>query len=305
MAGFIQEFFGYQASDTSEKALLAAAKRTCPFSGAPCIKILGRDRTPSGVCSVRQKTAGSPMVICCPNRIYAEDYKMLRLISKKAFGEDYNLYAGRAAVTKAMAEGGAIAVFGKGWGGELRLPQRQGVGSYFVDWVLAYLDKWGELKEFTAIEVQTIDTTGSYQNAQKALLENRTIIPDTVGLNWENVSKRIIPQLIYKGQILQREDLCKTGLFFVAPDPVYQRVLARLGGKEKIPAFPYQPASIHFISYDMTAEPINGAVTPLGIIEEHCTTVYKVQEAFSSLNLPEGNVYRDAIYRSLYPERFA
>lgn len=244
------------------------------------------------------------MVICCPNRIYADDYKMLHLISRKAFGVDYKLYAGRAAVNKAMAEGGAIAVFGKGWGGELRLPQRQGVGSYFVDWVLALLDKWGELKEFTAIEVQTIDTTGSYQAAQKALLENRTIIPDTVGLNWENVSKRIIPQLIYKGQILQREDFCKTGLFFVAPAPVYQRVLARLGGKEKIPSFPYQPASIHFISYDAIAEPIDGTVTPLGIIEEHCTTVYKVQEAFSSLNLPEGNVYRDAIYRSLYPERF-
>ena len=305
MAGYIQEFFGYQASDQTEKAMLAAARRTCPFIGAPCTKILGRERIPSGVCSIRQKTVGSPMVICCPNRIYAEDYKMLRLIARKAFGDDFNLYAGRAAVNKAQAEGGAIAVFGKGWGGELRLPQRQGVGSYFVDWVLALLDKWGELKEFTAIEVQTIDTTGSYQTAQRALLERREIVSDTVGLNWENVSKRIIPQLIYKGQVLQREDLCKTGLFFVAPDPVYQHVLARLGGKEKIPSFPYQPASIHFISYDITANPIDGTKTPLGIIEEHCTTVYKVQEAFSSMTLPEGNVYRDAIYRSLYPERFA
>ena len=229
---------------------------------------------------------------------------MLHLIAKKAFNQEYNLYAGRAAVNKAMAEGGAIAVFGKGWGGELRLPQRKGVGSYFVDWVLAYLDKWGELKEFTAIEVQTIDTTGSYQEARRALAESRTIIPDTVGLNWENVSKRIIPQLIYKGQVLQREDLCKTGLFFVAPDPVHKRVLERLGGKEKLPSFPYQPASIHFISYDAITTPTPGMITPLGIIEEHCTTVYKVQEAFSSLNLPEGNVYRDAIYRSLYPERY-
>lgn len=43
----------------------------------------------------------------------------------------------------------------------------------------------------------------------------------------------------------------------------------------------------------------------LGIVEEHCTTVYKVQEAFSSLNLPDGNVYKEAISRTLYPERYS
>lgn len=303
MAGYISEFFGYNATDHTEKALATASKRICPFTHNTCSKVLSRQRIPSGVCSVRQKTPGAVNVICCPNRIYAQDYKMLKTISQKAFVGSYNLYAGRAAVDKARLEGGAIAVFGHGWGGELRLPQRRGVGSYFVDWVLALLDQNGELKEFTAIEVQTIDTTGSYQKARDELITTGGIVADTVGLNWENVSKRIIPQLIYKGQVLQREDLCKTGLFFVAPDPVYKRVIDRLGGKEKIPSFPYQPSSIHFVSYDYVSEPKDGIITPLDIIEEHCTTVYKVQEAFSSLNLPEGNVYRNAIVRSLFPER--
>lgn len=159
--------------------------------------------------------------------------------------------------------------------------------------------------ELTAIEVQTIDTTGTYANARNALADRREIMSDTVGLNWENVSKRIIPQIIYKGQVLQREELCKAGLFFVCPFPVYQRVVERLGGKEKLPAFPSQPASIHFIAYDF-ADNIqkDGCIGKLDIIEEHCTTVYKVQEAFSSLNLPEGNVYKEAISRSLYPERY-
>ena len=134
----------------------------------------------------------------------------------------------------------------------------------------------------------------------RSLMENRDIVADTVGLNWENVSKRIIPQLIYKGQVLQREDLCRTGLFFVCPKAVYDRVLNRLGGKERIPRFPTQPASIHFLAYDYLETTGEGTITPLGILEEHCTTVYKVQEAFSSMNLPEGNVYRDAIRRSLY-----
>lgn len=300
MSGYISEFFGYKAEDASTIALNTANSQICPFLGSPCTKVLSRDHLISGVCSVRQKTEGSPSVICCPIRIYAEDYKMLHLISRQAFGRDFGLYAGRAAVERARAEGGSIAVFGHGWGGELRLPQRAGTGSYFVDWVLARLDENGELAEFTAIEVQTIDTTGNYREARTALLENRSVISDTVGLNWENVSKRIIPQLIYKGQVLQREDLCRTGLFFVCPKAVYDRVLNRLGGRERIPTFPTQPASIHFVAYDYTEPSRDGSITQLGIVEEHCTTVYKVQEAFSSMNLPEGNVYRDAIRKSLY-----
>lgn len=303
MAGTISEFFGYRAEDNSDKALKAVADKKCPFLGSACTKMLGRERTISGVCAIRQKTPGSPSVICCPNRIYAEEYKVLRTIAKNAFKEDLGLYAGRMAVAKARQGCGAIAVFGHGWGGELRLPQRQGTGSYFVDWVLARLDGNGELTEFTAIEVQTIDTTGKYSDAQKALRQDRTIVADTVGLNWENVSKRIIPQIIYKGQVLQREELCRTGLYFVCPTPIYKRVLNRLGGKEKIPAFPSQPAAIHFVAYDYTKPfpdvPV-GSIVPLDVIEEHCTTVYKVQEAFSAVNLPEGNVYGNAIRKSLY-----
>ncbi|HBF36318.1 MAG TPA: restriction endonuclease [Firmicutes bacterium] len=302
MAGYIAEFFGYRSDDKSTAALQAAAKRICPFLSSQCTKILGRDREVAGVCSVRQKTDSSPTVICCPNRIYAENYKMLYTIAHSAFGQKLNLYAGRAAVSKAKSGNGAVAVFGHGWGGELRLPQRKGTGAYFVDWVLAKLDADGELIEFTAVEVQTIDTTGNYREARNVLLDKRELVSDTVGLNWENVSKRIIPQIIYKGQVLQREDLCKTGLFFVCPQPVYERVLNRLGGKEKLPRFPVQPASIHFISYDYAKSVANsdGFIKPLDVLDEHCTTVYKVQEAFSSLNLPEGNVYRDAIRRSLY-----
>lgn len=300
MAGYISEFFGYRAEDHSAIATSAANRQICPFLGSQCTKILSRDRLISGVCSVRQKTEGSPAVICCPIRIYAENYKMLYQISIQAFGCNLGLYSGRTAVEMAKKQHGAVAVFGHGWGGELRLPQRAGTGAYFVDWVLARLGSDGKLIEFTAIEVQTIDTTGNYREARSNLLNNRRITADTVGLNWENVSKRIIPQLVYKGQVLQREDLCRTGLFFVCPKPVYDRVINRLGGKERIPHFPTQPASIHFLAYDYIGATSDGSITPLGIIEEHCTTVYKVQEAFSSMNLPEGNVYRDAILKSLY-----
>lgn len=304
MSGFISEFFGYRAEDNSTLAAQNVSRQVCPFLGSYCTKALGdrSNRTLSGVCSVRQVSAGSPSVICCPNRMYAENYKMLSTIAEKAFRVKLNLYSGRLAVAKAKQENGAIAVFGHGWGGELPLPKRQGRGSYYVDWILARLDGTGELVEFTAIEVQTIDTTGSYKNARSALIDRQAIEKDTVGLNWENVSKRIIPQIIYKGQVLQREELCRSGLYFVCPKPVFDRVIERLGGKDKLTQFPTQPAAIHFVAYDYleneTVE--DGKIRPLGIIEEYCTTVYKVQEAFSAVDLPEQNVYRDAIMKSLF-----
>ena len=254
MSGYISEFFGYRAEDSSVTALDNTSKQVCPFLSSYCTKALGdkTNRTLSGVCAIRQVSETSPAVICCPNRIYADNYKMLNTIAQKAFGRSYNLYSGRLAVEKSKEEGGAIAVFGHGWGGELPLPKRQGRGSYYVDWILARLDETGELVEFTAIEVQTIDTTGTYQNARRSLIERHEI--------------------------------------------------ERLGGKNKLPQFPTQPAAIHFVAYDYLPDAAieDGTIKPLGVIEEYCTTVYKVQEAFSAVDLPDQNVYRDAIRHSLY-----
>lgn len=98
------------------------------------------------------------------------------------------------------------------------------------------------------------------------------------------MSKRIIPQIIYKGQVLQREELCKERLVFRVPKAVYDHVLDRLGGKTKLPKVPPQPAAIHFLAYDyIESEPVDGSIRTIGFIEEHCTGVYKVQEAFSTL----------------------
>ena len=80
MAGTISEFFGYRAEDNSPTALQAAHDKKCPFIGCACTKVLGRLKILSGACAIRQKKPGSPSVICCPNRIYAEEYKMLRIV---------------------------------------------------------------------------------------------------------------------------------------------------------------------------------------------------------------------------------
>lgn len=300
MAGTIWEFFGYRADDNSTKAREAAQNEQCPIIKETCEKTFN-DGVISGVCTLKPITSGP--VICCPIRLYADDYKILREVSIKAFGEDLDLIPGPEAVSSAKTDGKTcIAVFGKRWGGELRLPQKSGSGGYFVDWVLAKLDNEGELQEFVAVEVQTIDTTGNYRNGYSELKsEDRNTVKTTAGLNWENVSKRILPQLIYKGQVLQREEMCKKGLFFVCPHPVFERIANRLGGQDGLIRYALQPASITFLSYnfDMTKVAQEGTLTPMKQTLSHSTTVYKVQEAFNNVTLPEENVYRDAILKAL------
>ena len=272
----------------------------CPYLDAACEKRLS-DGLISGVCSIQPMTA--PPVICCPIRLYAEDYKILRDISELAFGLGFHLVKGPSARRQARElKSPVVAVFGRRWGRELRLPQRDGVGGYFVDWVLAKIDTEGSLEEFVAVEVQTIDTTGNYREGRESLLSGERSNPKTtVGLNWENVSKRILPQLIYKGQVLQREEKCRKGLFFVCPQPVYDKIVSRLGGVDNLPRYPLQPASITLMPYahDVDAGLVDGFPVLLKAGQPHKTTVYKVQEAFNNVTLPDENVYRDAILAAL------
>jgi len=199
MAGSIYEFFGYRAVDNSPEARAAADNRVCPFLQTQCIKTLN-DGAIAGVCAIKPIT--SDPVICCPIRLYADHYRILLKIAILAFGVPASLVPGMQARFAAANEGTeVIAVFGKGWGGELRLPKKGGSGNYFVDWILARISSSGELQEFVAVEVQTMDTTGNYRNGRSELLEGRRgVVNTSVGINWENVSKRIIPQLIYKGR---------------------------------------------------------------------------------------------------------
>ena len=308
MAGYIAEFFGYDSTDKSEQSLTAAAQRHCPFVNASCMKTLGHERqqVASGACAVRQIKSDEP-IICCPQRLYADDNQMLRIVGEMAFGRsDLGYYSGTVAVGRAVAEGGAIAVFGQGWGGELRLPKRtvdgEKVGNYFMDWVLARLDDNGVMIEFTAIEVQTIDTTGNYRASRDALLHGRNMKSSSVGLNWENVNKRILPQLIYKGQVLQRERRCRSGLWFVTPEPVFQRIQTRLGGADNVGyGFPSQPGAIHFLryDYDRTSRQVDGVPRPLAVIGCETTTVERVNAAFGHVVLPEAGVYESALREAL------
>jgi hypothetical protein len=222
----------------------------------------------------------------------------LEEIAEVAFGTPVNLIPG-AQVAKAHHDGRFVAVFGKRWGKELRLPQRKGTGGYFVDWILALIGADGRLREFVAVEVQAIDTTGNYRAERDAYIKGKRFDSySTAGMNWENVSKRILPQLIYKGHVLRQEGLCKKGMFFVCPTPVYERVQQRLGGGMR----PYDPhpGTLTFRWYDVGPEPPEGELRPLQLGGQFTTTIDQVALAFTApADLPPAGVYEKAIKAEL------
>ncbi len=304
MAGRIVEFFGYRPLDPVGRSL--ADQKKCPFVNAACIK------PRHGACSLEQST-GQPVIIC-PNRLYDKSHEVLDEIAKHAFGRNVGITeASEIALLKATGAltGNEVAVFGKYWGSELSIPQPNNpdeleTGGFFIDYVLARLSPAGEMEEFTAVEIQTIDTTNSYREQSEAFFEGKSFTDkrgnnpgwSNAGLNWANVSKRILPQLIYKGYVLRRERRCGKGLFFVCPTAVLNKIRARLG--TKMLEYPIAAGTITFQAYDLGPDNGSGIRRELVKGETFTTTVEQVAYAFvSPVNLPPMGVYESAINAAL------
>ena len=304
MANKILELFGYARDDRSAAAQAARQHQTCPMLGGLCSKQIGsaENRIRSGVCSITDAD-GLPVVIC-PIRLYANQYSLLSTVAKLAFKiQHVTLVDGRKSAAAVMPENSTlVAVFGKGWGGELRVPGRPVAGKrstgFFVDWILARLDSAKNLIEFAALEVQTMDTIGSYRAERDAILSGTTHSGKSAGPNWENVNKRILPQLIYKGHLLEREELCQSGLFFACPEAVYNKILERLGSA--LPEYPLKNNSLTFIPVRLQPATEAGMPRAIEALAPKTTTIQQVQIAFSSpTNLPEAGAYEKAIRTAL------
>jgi hypothetical protein len=288
----IFEFFGFDPLDSSPKVQLIRKTKQCPFVGGTCIKVF-KSGLISGACSAKPTMSGP--VIICPNRMYAGDYAILTDVAVSCFGKGIRLCRGLA---DAKRDGKDVQVFGKRWGKELRLPNRGTGGGYFVDWVLALVDKDRRLKEFVAVELQTMDTTGSYESQVRGFYKLRPGKVKSAGINWENVSKRILPQIIYKGHVLRREPLCTKGLFFVCPTPVYHRIITRLGGT--LEDYHPQSGALTFRWYDLGKASSPGIPRALEAGGQRTTTVDQVALAFTSPSgLPPAGVYEKAIRAEL------
>ncbi|MWB97651.1 hypothetical protein GB864_03645 [Agromyces sp. MMS17-SY077] len=300
------EWFGFAAEDQSDIAARTAESQTCPFVPGPCSK-----RASGGACSV--SIANVPVTIC-PKRMYFDDFAVLRQVAEIAFkdldvqvgADDLPLLVPGAQVKVHASNSGRnrVGVFGQGWqnSGEIKLPPAMPEGGeYSIDYVLVAVDPTGALLSFAPVEVQTIDISNSYRESISQLQEDRTIRSSQFGMNWENVNKRILPQLIVKGLMLQAERLCSSGIFFITPEPVFDRIMTRLGGIERLRIIPTQPGSITFMRYQQQASGwMAGAPIPVGSLHPLTISTSDMSIAFiSPLHLPPAGSYESRIQNRL------
>lgn len=207
------EIFGHAPNDVTPKARKYWDLKACPFMGRACTKYDHTNTICYGTCSVTN--AGQEVVIC-PNRLYANNYQTIRHVSEDAFGKlpfmMFDEY-----INKVSASLDCVVALGQNSGKEVKLSKKS------MDWVLAHI-KNGKLVEYVGVEVQSIDITGNYRDAWYAARDKKSAIPPSGhGLNWANVHKRLMPQIIRKSLVYSKSALVSKGLFFIVPEPVYQR----------------------------------------------------------------------------------
>ncbi len=238
----LAELFGFTPDDQSKAAKEQRSSQLCPFTGGLCIKKAhpGADGTDAryGSCSVVNRTrSGVEEVIICPQRLYAENYATLRACIADAVLEkqsDQIYMAGLYSSTKLKKKLPPVhwVLLGQKSGREISL-KKNGV-ALSLDWVMVKVSD-DEPVGIIPCEVQSIDITGNYRENWRAYMKNQKSIPDSRhGMNWANVWKRLIPQIILKASVAATSKLCTYGFYFVLPDRVFVQFEKLVGQVPKV-----------------------------------------------------------------------
>lgn len=176
----------------------------CPFIASRCPKrSTNLPDQPYPVCTVWRAGDGrrdprDNLIFVCPKRFYAIDF-LTDVIEHCWHGEKPR--------NPMVAPEVKMAGFGN------------------VDFVIADVDESGNIGRFLSVELQAIDITGSVFPAYRALLDGKSLEKKpTFGLNWDNVYKRYITQLIRKGYFHHHWG---SKIVAVIPDQVYRYIINR------------------------------------------------------------------------------
>lgn len=280
----IAEIFGHAPDDLTEASRSLWTLSACPFVEGPCTKTNHDKSIVYGTCSVQNLNGDE--VIICPNRLYAENYEVIRKVSRDTFGPDIDFCTFTEYVRRRRQAGSVVVALGQKSGREVALGK-----SLSIDWVLALLID-GELRDYTGLEIQSMDITGNYRDcwqAYKDLPENNAQrIPDSGhGINWANVHKRLIPQLIRKGSVFAKSEICTKGLHFALPDIVYQKFVDVVGEMEEVDEVSNEVLSVHTYAIGERVE--HGHIRPLRHIRSSKFALADFAEGFiTGPNLPSG-----------------
>ncbi|MCA9936489.1 MAG: hypothetical protein H6662_12905 [Ardenticatenaceae bacterium] len=176
------EVFGFPVDNLSNRAEHYRKNKLCPYNNKvpSCTKSKAND--PIGVCSI---LADGVMTITCPVR-FRQDWQVVSDAAQVFFPEGTN------------------------WTslGEVRLNDADGNSAGNVDFVLVSFDDYGRILDFGALEIQSVYISGNVSNPFKYYMEDRpnrakTDYPSNMRPDFLSSSrKRLIPQIIYKGKIL-------------------------------------------------------------------------------------------------------
>lgn len=289
------EIFGYAADDTTDFARSLWQLGGCPFTGHGCIKFNHDKSLTYGTCSA---TSTYGELVICPNRLYANEYETIRRVATDAFGAATPFYMFNQYVERRLTTETCVVALGAHSGKEVKVG-----GSLSMDWILVLLRNH-QLLEYVGIEVQSIDITGNYRDAWHAyhnLTRNAgpVAIPSSQhGLNWANVHKRLIPQLIRKGTVYASSSLVKKGLYFVVPDPVYRKFEELLGAMpERVEA---DRDTLTVFTYDLGERVPPGRIRSLQPVRTMRFGLDDLKNRFiSGPGLPSGIELDQAVRRTL------
>jgi hypothetical protein len=281
------EIFGYAPDDRSDAARKQWKSQDCPFVGNSCIKHShpqgGGRVAVYGTCSVANKTRnGLEEVIVCPQRLYAGKYETLRACTIDAVGHPLpTLLASEYSRQKRAKRlpNDFVVFLGQNSGGEIQL-SNPGIIQLSLDWVLVRVTD-GQPSLAIPCEVQSIDTTGNYHKNWDAYRNEKATVPDSKhGMNWANVWKRLIPQLILKSSIAATSELCQKGMYFILPDRVYMQFEKLVG---QVPASKEAGHGVLTVmTYGLGAEMPQGEIRPIERIRQNRMTSMDFAKAFAS-----------------------
>lgn len=224
----LAEVFGFPTGNFSPEATRHRAKRLCPYNNKVpnCTKDKAKD--PLGVCSVYES---DKTVVTCPIR-----FRQNWLIADDAAAFFFPPDTSWTSLT------------------EVRLPDKYGRSAGNIDVVLVAYNDYGRIIDFGALEVQAVYISGNIRNAFEYYMQNPNEHHDMI---WKGVyyprpdylsssRKRLAPQLIYKGGILNKwgkKSAVVVDRHFFASLPV-------------LPTTDPDKADIAWLVYDLSFDPV-------------------------------------------------
>ena len=181
----LAEVFGFPIDNNTERAERFRKNKLCPYNNKVPSCTKDKAQNPLGVCTI---FADNEYVITCPIR-FREEW----LIAEKAsnfFFEDKTKWTSLS---------------------EIRLNDKNGKSAGNIDLVLVSYDDSGKIIDFGSLEIQAVYISGNVRRPFEYYMKNNQ---DMNNFNWSKESnyprpdylsssrKRLVPQLIYKGRIL-------------------------------------------------------------------------------------------------------